>query len=121
MSSSTDGAVPEVTVKFREGSAVRTRDNRFVTERSDDLSPLQAVLEKYPGLRIERTFERPEAELAREKSTLEAQTGQPQPDLNLYFRLVLPNGTDVNAVVAELNRLAIVQTAYLAPTAVPPP
>ena len=108
-------------VKFVDGSGVRLRDGRLVSETGQDLSSLDSILATYPGTRVERLFQRPEADLAAEKAAAEARTGLPQPDLNLHYRLVLVEGVDADAVLAELDGLPVVEQAYRAPTAAPPP
>jgi hypothetical protein len=110
-----------VQVKFVEGSGVRLRDGRFVSVSGRDLSAVAGALARYPGTQIERLFSRPEEELAAEKAAVEASSGRPQADLNLYYRLTFPAGADVNTAIADLSRLAVVERAYADPGAAPPP
>jgi hypothetical protein len=110
-----------VQVKFVDGSGVRLRDGGFVSTTGQDLAALQAVLARYPVSGIDRLFQRPEDDLAAEKAANEARTGQPQPDLNLYFRVTLVEGADAAAFIAELGGLEFVGSAYADPTAAPPP
>jgi hypothetical protein len=108
-------------LKFREGSGVRLRGNRFVSESGANLSGLTSVLARYPGTRIQRLFERPEGVLAREKARIEAKAGRQQADKNLYYRLVLSKGTDAEALLDALNALAVVEISYAEPLPSPPP
>ncbi|MEA2685533.1 MAG: hypothetical protein QOE93_728 [Actinomycetota bacterium] len=110
-----------IQVKFAVGSGVRLRDGALVSETGADLTAVDAVLARYPGTVIERLFLRPEADLEAERLANEARTGQPQPDLNLYYRLTLPAGFDGAAAIADLEALAIVDRAYPDPVAAPPP
>ena len=70
---------------------------------------------------MERLFDRPEADLDAERAAAEARTGLPQPDLNLYYRLTLPDGVDPGSLIADLEGLAVVERAYPDPVAAPPP
>ncbi len=114
-----DPASGAVIVKFREGSGVRLQGSALTAPV--DLAGVHAVLATFPGITVERLFDRPVADLAREKARVEARTRRQLADLNLYFRLVVPEGTDVAALVAELNKLEVVEGAYSEPTAAPPP
>ena len=98
-----------VLVKFFYGSGMRLRDGRFVSMTGDDVTPLRTVLATYPGTRIERLFQRSEAELEDDDAAAQASGDYSRPDLNLYYRLVLTPGTSPYAVVADLVRLPIVE------------
>jgi hypothetical protein len=110
-----------IQVKFSDGTGVRLRDGGFVSTTGQDLGALQAVLTRYPVVGIDRLFQRPEEDLAAEKAANETRTGQPQPDLNLYFRVTLTEGVDAAAFITELEGLAVVGSAYNDPVAAPPP
>jgi len=108
-------------VKFVDGSGVRLRDGGFVSLTGRDLTAVTTHLARYPGTVIERLFSRSEEELAAEKAAIEASSGRPQPDLNLYYRLTLPAGADQDAAIAGLTGLGVVERAYADPAAAPPP
>jgi serine protease len=108
-------------LKFKEGSGIRLRGNRFVSETGANVSGLTSVLAKYPGVRAKRLFERPESVLANEKTRIEAKSGRQQADKNLYYRLTLRPGTNAVAVLDDLNALSIVEIAYAEPLPSPPP
>src|SRR5688572_27281324 len=107
-------------VKFREGTSIRLRGGRLVSVGNDDLSGLDAVLARHPGTRFERLFSRPEATLDEQRRRAEAR-GRKTADLNLWYRLRLRPGTDVDGVIADLKALAIVETAYRQPRPAPMP
>ncbi len=124
VTTTTPAATPggaRVQVKFVDGSGVRLRDGRLVSETGQDLSALDGVLADYPGVTIERLFQRPEEDLAAERAAAEARTGLPQPDLNLYYRLTVAEGVDASGFIGELEGVAVVDRAYLDPGAAPPP
>lgn len=103
-------------LKFRQGTQVRLRDGEFVSEGEDDLSGVHAVLGDYPDVVPSRLFDaRSEEELAAEKERIEAQSGREQGDKNLYFLLTYPETTDAEALLDDLNALAIVELAYPEP------
>lgn len=111
----------KVHVKFVEGSTVRLREGVFVSFSGEDLSDLKHILQNYPNIKIERLFSRSEEELAEEQRRLESQTKKDVPDLNLWYRLLLPKDADAQSLLKVLDSLAIVETAYLEPQAAPPP
>jgi hypothetical protein len=111
----------KIHVKFAKGSGVRLRNGKFATLANADLSDVRAVLQQFPGIQIERLFSRPELVLAQEKQRIEAKTGQNLPDLNLWYRLILPPGSNAEALVAALNTIPIVEVAYIEPQPAPPP
>ncbi len=108
-------------VKFREGTSIRLRGGRLVSVGNDDLSGLDAVLARHPGTRFERLFSRPEAALDAQRRGAEARGGRKTADLNLWYRLRLRPGTDVDGVIADLKALDIVETAYRQPRPAPMP
>ncbi|MGH9276526.1 MAG: nidogen-like domain-containing protein [Acidimicrobiales bacterium] len=111
----------EITVKFSEGTAIRLRDGRLVSIGRDDVSGLNRVLAQFPGATVDRLFDRPESVLADEKVALEQKSGRVQADLNLYYRIQLPEGSDATAALTGLNRLPTVEVAYAAPLPSPVP
>ena len=109
-----------VDLKFDEGTAIRVRQGRFVTQGDDDLSELDEVIDGYPRVHIERLFNvLPEQSLENQQERIEEQSGREQADLNLYFRLRFPAETDETALIDDLNALDIVEIAY--PQAKPQP
>jgi serine protease len=107
-------------VKFQEGTSIRLRGTRLVSLGNDDLSALDAVLAGYPGARFERLFSRPEAALDAERRRAEA-GGRRIADRNLWYRLRLGPGTDLDRLIAELKALPIVESAYREPRPAPMP
>lgn len=121
----------QVILKFREGSYVRWRDDRFVVEDGErtgapaqvDLSELEEVLAGFgiPVDAIERLHTRPESELETERQVAQGRSGRQLADLNLYYKLSVPPGVDVGALCDQLNSLPIVELATPAPRPAPPP
>lgn len=108
-------------VKFQEGTSIRLRGGRLVSLGNDDLSALDAVLVGHPGARFERLFSRPEAALDAERRRAEARGRGRTADLNLWYRLRLGQGADLDRLIAELKALPIVESAYREPRAAPMP
>lgn len=108
-------------LKFVEGTTVRLRGDRFVSLGGDNVSSVNAAIAAYPGVKIQRLFDRSEQELARDQVRLERKAGRDLADKNLYYRLVLRPGTNTEALLDDLNALPIVQTAYAEPLPAPPP
>ena len=79
------------------------------------------MLRQYPGVKIQRLFSRSEEELARDKAANERRSNRKIPDKNLWYRMIVGPDREGAALIADLRRLAIVQTAYAEPLASPPP
>jgi hypothetical protein len=109
-----------VVVKFVERSAVRLRNERLVDLTANgDLASLSALLGRFPGVRVERLFTRPEAELEAERQAGQRQSGEELADLNNYYLLTLDGQAAPGAFVDALNAMPIVELAYLEPLAYP--
>ena len=107
--------------QVRRRVRVRLRDGGLVSLTGRDLSALQAALARYPRIVDRAVFSSVRRTIsAAEKAANEARTGQPQPDLNLYYRLTLAEGVDPGAVIADLGGLEVVERAYADPVAAPP-
>jgi serine protease len=117
-----DPANQRITLKFHEGTGVRLRAGAFVSGVANvDLTGANAVLGAYPGITVERLFQRSEAEIARDEAAVEARSGRDQADLNLYYRVTAPAGADPTAVIAALNALTVVEAASSEPRPAAPP
>ncbi|TSC20301.1 S8 family peptidase [Corallococcus sp. Z5C101001] len=136
--------VERLVVKFHEGSHVRLRGDalrvlaseRSVAERDllsglrlddarleADVAQVAALLERAPRIgSLDRVFQAEEAALDASKASGEKQGGEQLADLNLYYEVPLLPGTTAEGVaelVAALNRVSSVETAYAAPPAEP--
>lgn len=109
-----------IEVKFVEGSTFRLRDGALKAQNAGDLIEVNAVFSTFGVTQIERLFSQPEAEITAEKAELQPELAQPLPDLNLWFRVGVPEGTDPGLLIDALNALPEVQTAYAAPLPAPP-
>jgi hypothetical protein len=110
-----------VHVKFVEGSMVRLREGRLVTVGDDDMTGVDRVFRRYRGLRPQRLFERPERTLTVERLRFQQRSLRVLADLNLWFRIAVPEDTDARAVLRDLNALSLVEVAYPEPDPSPPP
>ncbi|MFP5212670.1 MAG: S8 family serine peptidase [Acidobacteriota bacterium] len=108
-------------MKFVEGTAYRLRGGEMTSLGGDDLAGLRTVLRDYPVQGVERLFERPEDEILAERSNRESIIGERLPDLNLWYRFIVEEGTDPEALIDALNGLPEVEAAYPAPLPAPPP
>ncbi|HUG08109.1 MAG TPA: S8 family serine peptidase, partial [Acidimicrobiia bacterium] len=107
-------------LKLVEGSAGRLRDGA-ITAPGEDLADLNEILRGDPEITVRRLFTRPEAELSQEKDRIEARSGRQQADKNLYFLVELPEGSEAEGILDELNALDVVEIAYPEPLPQPPP
>lgn len=122
----------EIIVKFKEGTHVRLRAGalRFdpgalagnepallarhglaTAKVATDVGAASALL---APLAIERHFDRPEADLDRDKALGEAALAEELADLNLYFRVRVDPKAQA-ALIARLNALDSVEIAYAPP------
>lgn len=123
-----------IIVKFSEGTRIRIREGRLMALADQRSEPEQLQLEKasldewriesaldevqrllaaYNGLQWDRLFERPEADLNREKIRGEQMSGRELADLNLYYHITLRASTaEVERLIDQLNALDIVEIAY---------
>jgi hypothetical protein len=121
----------QVILKFREGSAVRLQEQRFVVKddaRSAagfeiDLMQLEEVLRDFriTADAIERLHTRSESALEAERAVAQRRSGRQLADLNLYYKLSVPSGVDVGALCDQLNALSFVELATPAPEPAPAP
>jgi serine protease len=127
--------IGRIVVKFQEGTHVRLRNQRLVMlERNDreraamasrglDLARVNAGLATIHGLiardvrarGLDRLFKEDEELLAARHAIGEARTGQELADLDLYYEILVPEGTtqgEVKDIIGSLKDLASVEVAY---------
>jgi serine protease len=104
-------------VKFAEGSRVRLRSQRFVSETGAEVEPANDVLAGRSDLTLERLFMRPESILDQERLRAQDLSGRALADLNDYYtvKLANPSAADVVALLDALNALDVVEIAYAEP------
>ncbi len=88
---------------------------------SGALSGLNEILKGHAVASVRRLFNESEAEIGAHRLALEAATGKELPDLNLWYRIKVVDGTNVEYLIDGLNSLPEVEIAYPAPLPVPPP
>ncbi len=115
-----DALPGRVVVKFIDDARVRLRDGRLRATQptAQTLDHVDSVID---DARIERLFTASEAELDQERAELmaaAAPTEAPFADLAGYYRLVVDESR-VDAVVRDLLRDPLVETAYPEPAPVP--
>jgi len=110
-----------IVVKFIEGSNVRLRNGKLTSLSNSPMEDVNKLFDQYPLTGIERQFTQPEEEIAAEQKQLEEENGTDVPDLNLYYRLILQNPADAEALIDGLNKLDIVELAYPETSPAPPP
>jgi hypothetical protein len=110
-----------IVVKFVEGSFFRLRDGELKSSAAENVAAIAEVLDTHPVQIIERLFTQAEEDIEAEKSILETASGEQMPDLNLWYRMRIAEGTDPEALIDALNDLPEVEIAYPAPLPAPPP
>lgn len=109
-----------VIVKFDDGARVRLRPMGLVSLGGADLAGLQTLLAEFGHPVTERLFLRDEEAIDRDVAAASRRSGKKLADLNGYFEMTVPPGA-VEELLAALETLAVVQTAYAAPAPAPPP
>lgn len=108
-----------IEIKFAEGTSYRLSGGRMTSLGNDNLAALQAALKQHPLQSIERLFTQPEQEISAEKISLEAASNEQMPDLNLWYRFTVQDGTNAEALIDALNAMPEVEIAY--PATLPSP
>jgi len=109
-----------ILVKFRDRDRVRLRPGGWVSLAGSDLAALQAVLADFGSPDPVRLVTLSEQAVDAVRAAAESRSGRNLPDMNAYYEIVV-SPDRVDAALAGLIELAVVQTAYRAPAAVPPP
>jgi len=110
-----------IELKFVEGTTYRLDGGRMTVQDREDLVGLQSVLDSFRVRHMERLFSQPEADISAEHDALQAASRKDLPDLNLWFRVRVPDGADPEALIDALNALKEVEIAYPAALPAPPP
>ena len=119
----------EVVVKFAEGTDIRLNASPdgssipFTIASQDHAVKLQRVLREHavPLDEIKRVFTRSEGELDAERKEAEQLSGRKLADLNLYYRVKVPENGDTAEFCDALNALPFIELAQPVPRPAPPP
>ena len=114
-----------VVVKFSEGTDFRLKSDSSpsFTVPPSHFETLRGVLQSHSlGMGFfERLFTRSEAALDAEREEAQDRSGRYLADLNLYFKIRLPDGADAAGLCDDLNALPFVELAEPMPRPAPPP
>jgi List-Bact-rpt repeat protein len=111
-----------VNVKFREALGIRLAGDSARTAAGQRLPGLEQVLRAHGAPALRPLFAAlPVARLQSLEAGARVRARRPVPSLGSWHRLVVPRAADLPRLLAELNALAEVDTAYLAPAPPPPP
>lgn len=105
-----------IVLKLQDGSRGRAVAGRLeASADGKDLVPVQALLESFPGLRVDPYIELGESELEEMRQEGQESLGQELADLSQYFLVRLDPGADTRWLVQNLQRLPEVEEAYWLP------
>ena len=114
-----------IVIKFAEGTDARLRfdPSPSLTLRSSQAESLHGVLRAYSlgFANFHRLFDRPEGELDEERQLAQRRSGRLLADLNLYFRVNLPESVNSAQLCDDLNALSFVELARPLQRPAPPP
>ncbi len=104
-----------VVAKFKEKSDVRLRGNNLISLKGQSVAEANSILSRYMPGKLSRMFEKPEKELTTMKTALEAKSRVELADFNLYYEIEVTGPTEARDLVNELNKLDIIEIAYVEP------
>lgn len=112
-----------IEVKFKNGLGIRLRNGRPVDRNDQALVSPQSrrALQAVARGEWSRSHSISETALAQLRDQAEKRSAKPIPDLNLYFRLKLPDGMEAAEAIALFRGLDEVETAFPVPKPQPPP
>ncbi len=113
----------KIALKFKEGSEVRLRNGALTSLCDEDFSQINDLIGNYPNITTQRLFSRSEEELTEEYRIVK-QENPDVADLNLWYRLTLPESTSremVDNLINKLNEFYVVEIAYPEPPPAPTP
>ena len=110
-------------IKFHENQYIRLRNGMPTDLGGRGLRHAQAheMLRQVAGGKWSRSHEVAEEVLEELRSEGELRTREALPDLNLYFRLRLPPGMEVDRIAAAFRQLPEVEAVYRVPRPAPSP
>ena len=111
-------------IKFREGQQIRLRDGVPTDVAGQGLlthARARELLRQVAEGQWTRSQEVSEETLDAMRAEGQRNTGQPLPDLNLYFRLRLPPGLDTERIAAAFRQLPEVESVQTVPRPAPAP
>lgn len=103
-----------IQVKLFDDLPIRAQNGRLTlaNTRQPDRVAIAVALNELPDGRWQPIFDQPEAKLSQWRQHGVARTGQPLPDLNLYFQVRLPDGVEATDALAQFRASPLVQGAY---------
>ncbi len=121
VSISREAKISRVIVKFKEGSEVRFRQGKLAGKSGQavQINEAEAILSPYLSGKFNRLINKSEQELERNKAVYEAASGVQLADMNLYYKIDVTDIMSAERLVNDLNRLDIVEIAYIEPVPEP--
>jgi hypothetical protein len=108
-------------VSFDPQAQVRLRGQRFVGAPQARVDAANDVVARHPGVRVERVFRAPEAQLDADRARLQRAGRRDVPDLNRHYRIVAADAAERDSLVQAMAGVAVVDEARADPQPTPPP
>nr|MBA3260850.1 S8 family serine peptidase [Gemmatimonadales bacterium] len=121
LSMSPVGSGAGVEVKFREDLEVRLEPGKLRSRTGHALDGVQRVLAAHGNPAIQRLSTVPADRLEQLREAARVRSAGPPPDLSAWYRLSATGAAGRDRLIADLNALPEVDTAYAAPAPAPPP
>ena len=100
-----------IIVTFANNTDIRLRDQKLVSLNNTNLESLNTVLIQFK-VKIERLYDRPEAQLDSEQIAAEESGCKEIGDRNLAYLTILEPNQDTERFIDSLNALSVVEIAY---------
>jgi serine protease len=108
-------------IKFAESDEVSLKEDKFVSNKGNDLSRINEVFNSHKIAKKSSLFTLSPESIKEQRKQLRAKSNTHVPDLNNYYRIVLNQGVDINEVVSTAKSLPNVSEAYAEPLPVKSP
>jgi hypothetical protein len=115
ISISPDADISHIVVKFKEGSETRLRGGKLSAKAGYAVAEVEEIIRPHAASKFKRLFNKAEAELSKSKEAYERISGNQLADLNLYYRIDIQGREEAEDLINRLNKLDIVEIAYMAP------
>ncbi len=113
---SSDAIVAHVVVKFKGEAEIRYRNSSFFSRSGLSVKDAESVLKPYLNTRIRRLFQSiSEDRLDHDRQAFQMRAKQELADLNSYYRIQIADPAEAERIVSALNRLDVVEIAYIEP------
>ncbi len=116
-----EASIDRVVVKFRDSYSVRLQAGKLVDRKGGSIAGIEPIVYEYVTFsNLKRLFRvAPEDRLEQARTVLQLQSKHELADLNNYYEITVTSVAEAEALVNRLNKLDIVEIAYVEPSPEP--